>query len=177
LGERTPTEQDLFFERLYAAQFLKMRRYALVLLRDPVPAEEVAQDAFLEALLHIDYLMTCEQPEKWLQQTVRFKSLHVLRDRTRDARRLVSLDALGGGGPAAPDTLAEVEEDRAGDLDRTRRRIAEALTPEELRLLRRFALEKASYKVLSEETGLSVAVCQKRVQRARKKLAKIFPGH
>ena len=176
MGERTPTEQDLFFERLYAAQFLKMRRYALVLLRDPVPAEEVAQDAFLEVLLHLDYLASCEQPEKWLQQAVRYKALHVLRDRARDTRRLVSLDALGGSGPAAPDPLAEVEEDRAGDLARTRRQIAEALTPEELDLLRRFALEKASYKTLSEETGLSVAACQKRVQRARKKLAKIFPG-
>ena len=48
--------------------------------------------------------------------------------------------------------------------------IRQVLTEEEWTLLRRITLEKASYKTVSEELGLTVWTCQKRVQRIREKL-------
>lgn len=163
-------ERDAFFDRLYEEQFLKMWRYALVMVKDRALAEEVVQDAFVEVLHHLDGLMDSEKPERWLQRTVKNKGLHAMRTQARDLRRLVSLDGENAPEPAAPDLLARVEEDETESLARTREKIAAALTEEERRLLERVALDRVSYKALAEETGCSVAACQKRVQRLRKKL-------
>ena len=48
--------------------------------------------------------------------------------------------------------------------------IQKVLTEEEWQLLRRVTLERASYKTVSKELGLTVWTCQKRVQRIREKL-------
>ena len=176
MGEKHLIEKDQFFNQLYNDQFLKMWRYALVILKDPVVAEEVIQDAFIEVLLHIDYLVACEKPERWLQQTVKNKSLHVLRDRARDIRKIVSLDTENTINLVAPNVLEKIEDNERVAFEKTKQKIATVLTAEEQYLLKRFSLEKVSYKVLSEETGLSIAACQKRIQRIRKKLEKYFPN-
>ena len=73
------TSQDGFFDILYQKQFRKMWLLAITLVEKPELAEEVVQDAFVEVLIHIDYLMTVERPDFWLQKTVRNKALHALR--------------------------------------------------------------------------------------------------
>lgn len=174
MGNCTSIEQESFFNQLYESQFQKMWKYAVVILANHDLAEEVVQDAFLESHLHIDYLMTCEKPEWWLQKAVKNKALHKLREQAREIRRLVSLEAEGAIHLPAPDEFEQVEENEQQNLARVTQKIAEALTEEDLHLLKRVALEGASYKEVSQETGLSIPVCQKRIQRIRKKLKNIF---
>ena len=170
MGNCIITEQEKFFNQLYDSQFQKMWKYAVVILANQDLAEEVVQDAFLEAYLHIDYLATCEKPEWWLQRTVKHKALHMLREQARNIRRLVSLDAEVASHLPAPDELKRVEENEQGNLAQVKQKITTALTEEDLHLLKRVALDGASYKQVSRETGLSIPICQKRIQRIRKKL-------
>ena len=65
-------EQDEFIERLHRKYFRKLTLYAMSALRDSSKAQDIVQDAFHEALLHIDDLMRHENPGGWLMETVKY---------------------------------------------------------------------------------------------------------
>lgn len=163
-------EQAVFFDRFYGEWFPKLCRYALSAVKNPHVAEEIVQDAFLVAMLKIDSLMEAEAPERWMKKTVKNKILHYFREQKRDRERLVSLEEERTVEPAAPDLFAQVEELEAEALEKTRRHIRTLLTAEELALIQKIALEGKSYQEVSEELGVSLWACQKRVQRIRKKI-------
>ena len=159
-------DHDAFLEDLYRTYFEKLRKYASCALESPDLAEEVVQDAFHEAVQHIDKLMIHPNPGGWLKLTVKNKIAHARRDMNRYMIRFVSLDAWGtydNGIPSVEDRLPQQTESLL-------QVIRENLTEEEWVLLRRITLEKASYKTVAEELGLTVWTCQKRVQRIREKL-------
>ena len=54
-------------------------------------------------------------------------------------------------------------------------RIKQALTPEEYLLLKRLTIDQASHLEVAQEVGISVYASQKRLERIRKKLKKVFP--
>ena len=166
MGHRDASSQEAFFNCLYEERFSKMKRYALILLSNPELAEEVVQDAFLELYLHIDEVMAHEKPEFWLQKAVKYKSLHQLRERARDLKQYVSLDSDAIPPISAPDEFEKIEED-PDSLEKLNRKISEALPAEDLHML-----DGVPYKKISEESGLTIGVCQKRVQRTRQKLKK-----
>lgn len=165
---------ESFFDTLYSGQFLKMRKYAHTLINKTDLAEEIVQDAFVEALIHIDELMKKERPDFWLQKTVRNKALHVQREQARYTWRLVSLEDIEITDSLAAKQLQEVEE--SDSVNQIRRVIMEALDPQEAYLLKRVAMEGATYKTISDETGMTISMCQKKIQRIRKKLKKKIPN-
>lgn len=151
-----------------------MRAYARTIVQNPSLAEEVVQDAFVEVLLHMDNLMQMELPELWLQRTVKNKSLHVLRDQIRYTWRLVSLEEEKIVDSSTAKELQEIDE--ADSISQIRKTITKTLNIHEIHLLRRITMEGATYKTLSTETGMSIAACQKRIQRIRSKLKKRLSG-
>lgn len=158
-------DQDAFLEDLYRTYFLMLRKYASCALESPELAEEVVQDAFHEAVQHIDKLMTHPNPGGWLKLTVKNKIAHARRDMNRYMLRFVSLDA-----GTYDNRIPSVEDRLPQQTESLLQIIRKVLTEEEWTLLRRITLEKASYKTVSEELGLTVWTCQKRVQRIREKL-------
>lgn len=170
MGKNKRTSRDEFFNSLYSGQFLKMRMYARTIIQNHNLAEEVVQDAFVEVLLHIEHLMKTELPELWLQRTVKNKSLHVLRDQIRYTWRLVSLEEQKIVDNSTAKELQEIDE--FDSISQIRKTITKTLNIQEIHLLRRIAMEGATYKAVSEETGMSIAACQKKIQRIRKKLKK-----
>lgn len=125
----------------------------------------------MELYLHIDEVMAHEKPEFWLQKAVKYKSLHKLRERARDLKQYVSLDSDAIPPISAPDEFEKIEED-PDSLEKLNRKISEALPAEDLHIFKRVALDGVPYKKISEEIGLTIGVCQKRVQRTRQKLKK-----
>lgn len=163
-----------FFDRFYEEQFPRMWRYALTMLENPAIAEEVVQDAFVEVLRNLDYLMTCEKPERWLRQTVKNKVLHVLREKAQSMRRLPLLEPPARDSFSPSEELEKVEAEASEDITALKRRISEVLSQEELRSLARYLRKDTTYKDMAKETGCSVAALQKRIQRIKGKLKKIL---
>ena len=72
-------EEDKFIERLYLDTFQLLWTYAMSKLNNPALAQEVVQDAFLEAIRNIEKLMSHENPRGWMKNTVRIISFHTYR--------------------------------------------------------------------------------------------------
>lgn len=167
-------KKEDFFEQIYRQQFQKLCRYANTMLCNEHLAEEAVQDAFLEFYRQLDKLWTCDAPERWLQQTVKNKTRHILRTQAQDIRRLVSLDSEEAPTIAAPDELDKIETCVSEDLKRVKENILNSITKEEFLLLKRVAFQKLTHKQLAEELGISLDACHKRIQRIRAKLKNKF---
>lgn len=173
MSEGELNRRDAFFIELYQKQYKKMFLYAFSILSNPSQADEAVQDAFVDAWIHIDKLLELEKPELWLQKVVKNKTLHILRERSRNLKWLVSLDdSFDQELPSTSDLLEHIESD---GLEKIEQKIVQALTDEEYALLRRIALDQVSYRTAAEENGLSIDACYKKIQRIRQKLKKIFP--
>ena len=64
-------DHDVFLENLYRTYFPMLCKYAACALEQPELAEEVVQDAFHEAVQHIDILIKHPNPGGWLKLTVK----------------------------------------------------------------------------------------------------------
>ena len=167
-----PDEKELV-ERLYRLYFKKLFIYANAVLRDQELAKDVVQDTFHEALRHIDVLAKHENPGGWLMNVVKNKLKEYERSRYRDLRRLLSLDADFPDKSNLPEELVSGEPEPQGES--VLEIIERVLTPEELQLLKRLVVERASHQQVAQEFGISVYASQKRLERIRGKLYTIFP--
>ena len=171
-------EKNSFIETLFHSNESKVKRYAVTILKDKYRAEEAVQITFLEAINHVDTLMAHPKPEYWLLLTLKHKIMHSERSRIRDQRRFLSLDAEECAPLAAPICLEEQvegQETGTGSTFSTVKIIQKCLTPEELNHIKRLILDKATHLEVAEELGISVWTSQKRLERIRKKLRKVFP--
>lgn len=166
-------EQDALIEKLHREYFKKLTLYATATLRDPTRAQDVVQDAFHSALLHIDDLMTHENPGGWLMETVKYKIKESERARQRYLYHFFSLDSdISIEIFPSNELITEIQEP---DDDLPMRKIEQALTAEEYQFLKRLVLDKASHLEVAQEFGISVYASQKRLERIRDKLYVIFP--
>ncbi len=166
-------EQDVFLEDLYRRYFSKLAIYATAALKNSTKAQEIAQDVFHEAVLHIEVLMAHDNPGSWLMQTTKNKIRESERARTRDIHRLLSLDSEVFSEVASFDS--PIEEVCISDEISPMIKIEQALASEEFYLLKRLIFDNASHIEVAEELGITVWTSQKRLERIRKKLYKVFP--
>ena len=165
-------DQDAFIEKLYYQNFKKLMIYAISVLTNKDRAQDAVQDTFHEAVKHIDVLMTHENPAGWLMITLKHKIQESERSRRRYLRRFISLDTDISENALPPSEMSfEIYESE----DVLLKRIEQALTPEEYRLLTMFVFENASHLQLAKEFGITVYASQKRLERIRKKLNQLFP--
>lgn len=165
-------EQDVFLEKLFHESIDDLTLYATTVLRDASRARDVVQDTFHEAVLHIKYkdLMTHENPGGWMMETLKNKIRESNRAQERYLRRVMSVD---------PEVLAEstLPDDSFDRLEckLILEEIKKVLMPEEMYLLERLTLDKASHLEVSKELGITVWTSQKRLQYIREKLYAIYP--
>lgn len=172
-------DQDEFFTSLYREYFNQIKLYALSFVSDSYRAEEIAQDTFHTAMEKIDDLIKADEPIRWLKRTAKNKMRNEQRTRQRYLKRYLSLD--NPDTPEAPsadsveDTVLE-EDDRRQKVS-VAETIQQTLTPTEITILKRIALEHAHYSEVAQELGISLWDCQKRMQRIRHKLEEKFPQY
>lgn len=169
--DKAPGQNDFFYD-FYNAQFLKMWKLAVTIVHNSAQAEEIVQDAFVELLVRLDRLEKEERLEFWLQKVVTNKSFHVLRERNRCAKAIAVLQSKRLDDFSEQKQFQEIEE--ADSLHGIRKAISDTLNEEEQYQLRRIAMEGTKYKTMAEEMGMSISACQKKMQRIRKKLAKVI---
>lgn len=168
-------EQDKLIIQLYKNNFWKLKRYAQLFM-NAAQSEEIVQDVFHEAVEKVDQLLSHPNPDAWLMQVLKNKIRNYQRTAQRDLLRLISIDTettLRIPAKEEADTALQERESAASTIQK----ITASLSEQELHQLKRIIYEKASHKEFAEEVGISVWTSQKRLERARDKLAKLFPGY
>jgi DNA-directed RNA polymerase specialized sigma24 family protein len=155
-------KQTEYIEALYREMFPRLLTYAQCSLQDAELAEEAVQDAFRIACARPDAVISSENPPGWMMNTLKY----VIRNLRRSRARLSALVA---------DYMAFDEENFAAEPpDDAGFQLEELLGSGDFKLLKRIVLQKYSMLEAARELGISVDACKKRVQRARKKLQKIY---
>lgn len=171
--EHEPLQKEQFVEALYRNCFPKFMTYAVSVLGHESEAQDVVQDTFLLALSKADLLMQHENPEGWLFRTLRLKIKEYQRSRKRLLNRCLSWNALldeHDGGDNLKVDFQEPQDERYIEKE-----LEQNLTKEEYRLLKRVVFDRVGHLQASREFGISVYACQKRLERIRKKLERVFP--
>jgi len=165
-------DQDQFIEALYQSYFGKITSFVAATVHDPHIAQEIAQDTFHMAVLHIDVLMEHPNPGGWLIQTAKYKTKEFQRRRSQDLRCLVPFETKHL--EETPEAAAAFERAEAAADGDPLEKIRQSLTEEEYWLFQRFILNGASHLEVAKELGISLSTSYKRLERLRKKLQKIF---
>lgn len=152
-------------EKLYMANYDELMRAAeRMLWLEKVYAEDMVQQTFMAAWLHLDKVLEHENPTGWLMDTLKYVIQNYMGKKRK--RITLSLDELFSGEEInLPDHTAKVElECEAIPLNMQKM--------EEFILLKRIYVDGVSQEELAKELGISYASCRQRVVRAKKKLAK-----
>lgn len=148
-------------ERLYLQMYIMLFEYARSSLSSDALAEEAVQDTFHIACQKPEAVLRSPNPEGWMVKTLKNVVSNTMRSQAI-ARRI----------------LAEYTADNAGDITAVNDRIRFELNYEdvadleEFRLVKSMVLDGKSYQELSQELGITVAACRKRMQRAKEILRK-----
>ncbi len=153
-------DQNNLIEQMYREMYLQLFTYARSALDDASFAEEAVQDTFRIACAKIEEIQGSPNPKGWL--------LNVLKNVIRNMRRSqiqiakVTMAAMMNAASApqeSPETTVEVM-------------YADLIPQEDYLLLKHVALERLTMLELSQELGISIEACKKRVQRAKSKMKK-----
>ena len=125
-------------------------------------AQEVAQEAWVEAYANLGRLRDPGKFGAWLARIARFRAYSYVTDRRR---RTLPLDAIEREAPQAEGA----EEARAGENDAARwvRRAVEELPERYRQIFLLKHLDGRSYEEIAEATGLTVKGVATRLNRAR----------
>ncbi len=156
--------KEEFFSDYYSKYFNRLKIYAYTSLGNWSRAEEAVQDTFHIAWIKLDDFMLSENPMGWLMNTLKFTLKNIKRRDYYQAKLFVSLNEIGD--ISAPNV--SVTEFDADGICKS------VLSEKEYYMLQRVVLDKATYKELSEELGIKLWACQKRMQRIYSKLRKFY---
>ena len=153
--------QKRVIESYYLRLYPLLIEYARSSIAEPPLAEEAVQETFRIACQKADAFLSSPNPEGWLVNTLKNVIGNILRH--RDAARQLLQDYISANAEEllAQDPLAQPAL-LYGDLVNT----------EEYRLVKAIYLDGVSYPELSEELGINLSACRKRVQRAKEFLQK-----
>lgn len=136
---------------------------ALARLGEPADAEDVCQDAFVQALQRID---DCRQPDRfaaWLLTIVRNRAMDYARFRA--VRGSVPLDSVQLGSPSNPERDLEDSEIRASLLE-----AMQGLTELQREVVLLFDFEGWSHREIAERLDISEGSARVHLHNGRKAL-------
>lgn len=163
--------ENQFIEKLYQENYSKLRTYARLQLSDASVAEDMVQDAFHEAVNHIEIVMQHPAPEKWLRRTLANKIRNYERSRMRLLKHLIPMEDITQISSTESVENQVIEADAVPPLAQIER----FLGPDDFYFLKRIAMEKASHMDMAQELGITVWASAKRLSRIRKRLSEKFP--
>lgn len=148
------------FEAIYKKYYNQLVAYAYRYLHDWPLSNEAAQEAFLVAWRRFEVFQASENKIGWLKVTTKNIALNMVTKMIREKQLFISICE-------ASDNAAANSMEIPLSVDLMFQNI---VTDEEIYLLKRIVLDKATYLDLSKELNISVWACQKRMQRLLKKL-------
>lgn len=150
-------------EKLYQDMFYSMLVYAQNVLNEHAIAEEAVQDTFRIACAKAEKLLSSPNPKGWLLNTLKYVIKNSIRSRAYLNRLIIaSIDF---------DENISFDKEYKDDL-KIDLLFSDLADDEDYKLIKKIALDKCSILEISEEYGISVEACHKRIQRAKKRLKK-----
>ena len=158
---------------LFAAYQGRIRRYILSMVRDPVEAEDLTQDVFLQAHRKLGTLRDPDAVTSWLYQI----ATHVCYDRFRRSSRQPRLEPLDSSGSVGTGSEGDREDETSLDrvLERAEmsacvRSFLEDLSDEYRHVILLHDVEGLTNAEIAEMVGASLDAIKIRLHRARRKL-------
>ena len=171
LISRAQTGDEGAFTELMRAYYAFVYGIVIRIVKNPNDAEEIVQDAFLNAYRGLPQLEDTNKFKGWLTKIARNRSLNWLREQEIDT---VSIDEVNEPTLQMPESPDEgLIRDEQRELIR---RAMGALSQKDREIARAYYLEGASYDELIRTHGLSYKAISFRLSRAKQKLAKRL-GH
>lgn len=170
-------EERKFIEDLYDQYSPHLWRYAYTYFKNRNVADELISDVFHVASEKPEKLIGHPDPRGWLFRTLGNKILKYNETRRRYAQRFLYAggETMGETAPLALRPTEDQAEQELVPVSTVHAKIEEVLSQDELHLLKRLTLDKATHKTVAQELSISVWDSQKRLERIRKKLRKVFP--
>lgn len=151
-------EADVAYAWLFREEFATVVRTAFLILHDRQEAEDVAQEAFTQLLVHWRKVGRYERPEAWVRRVaIRLAARRLRRERLRDVLHR-SVD------PPVPTLPVDVDLLRALRALPAQQRAAVAL----------FYLEDRPMAEIAQILGCSKATVKVHLFKARKRLAELL---
>lgn len=155
--------QVSFIEELYHKMFKQLYIYARRQLDSPSTSEEAVQETFMIACAKVDTLMNSPNPEGWLVNTLKNVIRNIKQNKSYISKHLMSQDII--------DTLMK----QGREDDPNPEFLYDGLvSKEDLSILKQVAIDNRSMLEVSEELGITLEACKKRVQRAKAKFRKKY---
>src|SRR6516165_5288284 len=149
----------------------RLRRYARVVVRDPVAADDLVQDSLARALEKIHLWKDGTDLRAWLFTILHNRHISLARQAARQ-RRVVELQKFKPGSELLPNQIARLE---LRDLERAIARMRE----EHRSLILLVGLEGMSYEEAASVVDVPVGTVRSRVSRGRETLrmmTELFAG-
>ena len=140
----------------------RLRRYARAMVRDPVAADDLVQDALAQALGKIHLWEDGTDLRAWLFTILHNRHISLVRQAARQ-RRVVELQKFKPGSELLPDQLARLQ---LRDLERAIARLPEG----QRSLILLIGLEGMSYDEAASVANMPVGTVRSRVSRGRETL-------
>lgn len=153
----TALDQE-YVEKLYLEMYTPMLNYAKGALLKESLAQEAVQETFLTACSLLDNLKSSPNPQGWIMNTLK----HVI-GKIKETRNIHNRYFL------LDDSALSVAADPKAHHPAPALLYDGLISQEDYRLLCRIGIDGYSILELSDELGISLAACRKRIQRARER--------
>ena len=154
-------EQIAFVDKLYVDMYRKLFLYAMNIMKNTFHSEEAVQDTFRIACAKIDSFYTCQNPEGWLFNTLKYVLRNMQKSHMMLNKYIIMLfDIESVKDSISSNPLSTDFELIFGDI----------VNSDDFKLLLRIVIDKCTMLEASKEFGISIDVCKKRIQRIKKKL-------
>lgn len=153
------------FDVFYRREYDRTVRLAYVLSGSRSGAEDLTQDAFMDAHRRWEEITAYENPGGWVRRVITNRSVSAYRRRLAEGRALLRM--IAGSSQALPELAAETEEvwEAVRHLPRRQAQVT-ALT----------YLDGLSLQEVGEVLDISVPTVGTHLQRARKTLGRVLAG-
>lgn len=150
-----------FIENFYCENYQNLYLHARSKLKHEAEIEAALQEAFLVACKKPEEFMASENPIRWMEKTITYVAMHILRERKKTAALFLPFEALAPG--QEPSTLD-------GGSFELIAFCQSVVTKEHLAFFLRIAEGSSSFVEEAERMGIGLHACYKRFERIREKL-------
>lgn len=152
-------KQREFVEKVYSEFYKPLLIYARNVCSDYDEAEDLVQETFRVGCKKIDEFMSSPNPKGWITNTLKHLNENNKRLKFRSTMLMAEYDILN-------DEQLKHEDEYISLM------YSDLISQDDREILEMFSVKGFTISEIAEKLNIPISVCNKRIQRARKKLQK-----